>query len=85
MTAHPIQVQDERAAELVSEECVSTFLLWVGRKVMPPGAKIGKYRYWLESDLFDAAEKLHHPTSIEPKGTRYAKAQRNAWRASRAS
>ncbi len=85
MTAHPIQVQDERAAELVCGGCISTFLLWVGRKVMPSGTKIGKYRYWLVSDLFAAAEKLHHPTSIEPKETRYGKAQRDARRLSRAA
>ncbi len=85
MNAHPIQVQGERAAELVAEGCISTFLLWVGRKVMPSGTKIGKYRYWLVSDLFKAAEKLHRPDSTEPKETRYGKAQRDARKLSRAS
>ena len=85
MNTYPIQVQDERAAELVAEGCISTFRLWVVRKVMPPGAKIGKYRYWLVSDLFDAAERLHHGVTQQPTGDRYAKAKREARRARRAA
>ena len=86
--SHPIQVQDERAAELVCGGCISTFLLWVGRKVMPSGTKIGKYRYWLVSDLFKAAEKLHHGVphvTQQPTGDRYAKAKREARRLRRAA
>lgn len=84
MSAHPIQVQEEGAADLVAEGSVSTFRLWVERKVIPPGTKIGKYRYWLVSDLISATEKLHHFVTRQPKGARYGNAQKQARRASRA-
>ena len=85
MSVQLIQVQEERAADMVAGGCISTFLLWVQRKVMPPGTKIGKYRYWLVSDLVDAAINLHHREVSQPKESRYAEAQRQARRARRAT
>lgn len=85
MTIQPIQVQEGAAAALVCGGSVSTFRLWIERGWMPPGTKLGKYRYWMVSDLISATEKLHrYGFAPDSEESRYETAKKAARRSRRA-